>query len=161
MSDVEWGRNADILEATINGEPYDEEPQSRIEELLLELKQVIEQGGGGGGSVVTVDVLYNNAEGAAHATDIELAHSIFDYDLVMFKVSNPSEVSQFNAYTQQAFAPLLYASDEKWSIQALYGTRVVEITFAEDGSTFKIVRTEGDYDNNTVYKVVGIKHGTN
>ena len=46
MSDVEWGRNAEILEATINGEPYEEEPQSRIEELLLELKQVIEQGGG-------------------------------------------------------------------------------------------------------------------
>lgn len=44
MSDVEWGRNADILEATINGEPYDEEPQSRIEELLLELKQVIKHG---------------------------------------------------------------------------------------------------------------------
>lgn len=45
-------RVEDILEATIEAEPYTEEPQSRVEELLIELKQVIEQGGGGGGTTV-------------------------------------------------------------------------------------------------------------
>lgn len=43
-------RVEDILEATIDGEPYSELPQSRLEELLLELKEVIEAGGGGGGT---------------------------------------------------------------------------------------------------------------
>lgn len=38
-------RAEEILFKTINGEPYDGLPQSRIEELLLELKEVIEQGG--------------------------------------------------------------------------------------------------------------------
>lgn len=43
-------RIENILEATIASEPYTEEAQSRIEELLIELKAVIEGGGGGGTS---------------------------------------------------------------------------------------------------------------
>ena len=50
---METSRTEEILKATINGESYDEPPQSRIENLLLELKEVIEQGGGGGGSSYT------------------------------------------------------------------------------------------------------------
>lgn len=37
-----------ILKSMINGEEYNHLPESRIEELLLELKEVIEAGGGGG-----------------------------------------------------------------------------------------------------------------
>ena len=40
-------RDEEILIAMIDGEEYDKIPQSRIEELLLELKEVIEEGGGG------------------------------------------------------------------------------------------------------------------
>ena len=54
-------RAEEILFKTINGEPYDGLPQSRIEELLLELKEVIEQGGGGGGGKGTKDI-YSNSE---------------------------------------------------------------------------------------------------
>lgn len=43
-------RNEAILRATIDGTEYTDPPQSRIEDLLLELKAVIEQGGGGGTS---------------------------------------------------------------------------------------------------------------
>lgn len=43
-------RNEEILIATIDGKEYDKAPQSRMEELLLELKEVIEEGGGGGGT---------------------------------------------------------------------------------------------------------------
>ena len=46
----DWGRNAAILQATIDGTEYTDPPQSRIEALLLELKAVIEAGGGGGGT---------------------------------------------------------------------------------------------------------------
>lgn len=45
--EVYEGRNAEILEAIINNTEYTDPPQSRIEALLLELKEVIEQGGGG------------------------------------------------------------------------------------------------------------------
>lgn len=48
MADFTESRNGQILESIINDEPYDAEPQSRIEELLIELKETIEQGGGGG-----------------------------------------------------------------------------------------------------------------
>jgi hypothetical protein len=44
--EVYEGRNAEILESIINNTEYTDPPQSRIEELLLELKEVIEQGGG-------------------------------------------------------------------------------------------------------------------
>lgn len=42
-------RSEEILIATIDGNEYNKPPQSRLEELLLELKDVIEEGGGGGG----------------------------------------------------------------------------------------------------------------
>ncbi|MBR5180090.1 MAG: hypothetical protein IKW90_15035 [Lachnospiraceae bacterium] len=50
MSEFPQSRSEAILQATINGEPYTGYPESRIEELLLELKEVIEEGGGGGGT---------------------------------------------------------------------------------------------------------------
>lgn len=40
------GRNEDILRSMIGGTSYTKEPKSRNEELLLELKDVIEAGGG-------------------------------------------------------------------------------------------------------------------
>lgn len=52
-------RAEEILFNTINGEPYDGLPQSRIEELLLELKEVIEEGGGGGGGTTNYNQLQN------------------------------------------------------------------------------------------------------
>lgn len=55
-------RAEEILFATINGEPYDGLPQSRIEELLLELKQVIEAGGGGGGGTNNYNLLQNKPQ---------------------------------------------------------------------------------------------------
>lgn len=46
-------RTEDILRATIDGTEYKDKPQSREEELLIELKEAIEAGGGGGGGGVT------------------------------------------------------------------------------------------------------------
>lgn len=48
-------RTEEILIATIDGTEYDKLPQSRLEELLLELKEVIEEGGGGGGTTVVAN----------------------------------------------------------------------------------------------------------
>lgn len=44
MSDQ--GRNADILQSIVDDVPYTDPPQSRIEDLLLQVKEVIEEGGG-------------------------------------------------------------------------------------------------------------------
>lgn len=57
---AEQSRTEEILRATIDGDEYTKTPQSREEELLLELKQTIE--GGGGASVVP------NPEGEATET---------------------------------------------------------------------------------------------
>jgi len=53
-------RDEQILRATIDGVPYNDPPQSRIEYLLLELKEAIEAGGGGGGGGTTNYNLLNN-----------------------------------------------------------------------------------------------------
>ena len=45
-------RNEEILESIVNDTPYTRVPQSREEYLLLEIKDLIEQGGGGGTSNV-------------------------------------------------------------------------------------------------------------
>ena len=42
----EQGRNADILQSIVDGTEYTDPPQSRIEDLLLQVKEVIEDGGG-------------------------------------------------------------------------------------------------------------------
>lgn len=47
---VPQSRAEEILIATINGTEYENLPQSRLEYLLLELKEAIEAGGGGGGT---------------------------------------------------------------------------------------------------------------
>lgn len=50
MAEVPQSRTEAILRATIDGQEYNNLPESRIEALLLELKEVIEAGGGGGGT---------------------------------------------------------------------------------------------------------------
>lgn len=56
---VPQSRAEDILIATINGTEYSSIPQSRLEYLLLELKDVIEAGGGGGGGTTNYNLLTN------------------------------------------------------------------------------------------------------
>lgn len=60
---AEQSRTEEILRATIDGDEYTKTPQSREEELLLELKRTIEGGGGGGGASVVP-----NPEGEATET---------------------------------------------------------------------------------------------
>ena len=78
MSIIE-GRNAEILQSIIDGDPYDNPNPypSRIEQLLMELKEVIEQGGGG----TTVDQTYtptseNAQSGKAVAEALETIPSV-------------------------------------------------------------------------------------
>jgi len=56
---VPQSRAEEILIATINGTEYSNLPQSRIEYLLLELKEAIEAGGGGGGGTTNYNLLNN------------------------------------------------------------------------------------------------------
>lgn len=52
---IPQSRSEQILAATINGEEYNQPPQSRIEQLLIELKEAVEEGGGGGGTTVVAN----------------------------------------------------------------------------------------------------------
>lgn len=81
-------RAEEILFKTINGEPYDGLPQSRIEELLLELKEVIEQGGGGGGGTSNYNLLSNlpqingqTIKGNMSGTSLGLVNMVMGKDL--------------------------------------------------------------------------------
>lgn len=70
-------RTEEILIATIDGEEYDKLPQSRLEELLLELKEVIEEGGGGGGTTVVA-----NPEGEAtdYLIKVKIGSTIYEIE---------------------------------------------------------------------------------
>lgn len=119
----------------------------------------VDYGGGSGGgssSGAVKDVLYSDPNGAPHLTWLQLTHNFTDYDVIYLKISNPSDISGFNIYTYHSFMPMMYNNAEKVSIQGLYGYRVVDIAF--DGASFEIARTDGDYRNNTVYEIVGIKY---
>lgn len=63
-------RTEDILRATIDGTEYNDRPQSREEELLIELKEAIEAGGGGGGGGTTN---YNTLSNKPKINNIELS----------------------------------------------------------------------------------------
>jgi hypothetical protein len=67
-------RIENILEATIAGEPYTDDAQSRIEALLIELKAVIEGGGGG-----TTD--YTDLENKPKINNVELSGNKSSSDL--------------------------------------------------------------------------------
>lgn len=68
-------RIENILEATIAGEPYTDDAQSRIEELLIELKEVIEGGGGGG------TTNYNDLSNKPKINNVELSGNKSSSDL--------------------------------------------------------------------------------
>lgn len=68
-------RIEDILQATIDGSSYDKPAQSRIEELLLELKEVIGSGGGGG------TTNYNSLSNKPKINNIELFGNKTTFDL--------------------------------------------------------------------------------
>lgn len=89
MSEFPQSRSEAILQATINGEPYTGYPESRIEELLLELKEVIEEGGGGGGTTN-----YNLLENKPSINGHELQGNQSASDLGL---ENPLTQEQLNA----------------------------------------------------------------
>lgn len=62
-------RAEQILTSMINGTPYDQYPQSRLEDLLLQLKEVIEEGGGG--TPAAENVTYDNTESGATAENVQ------------------------------------------------------------------------------------------
>lgn len=63
-------RAENILTAMINQTPYAEYPQSRLEDLLLQLKEVYEQGGGGS-TPTAADVSYDNTTSGMTADDVQ------------------------------------------------------------------------------------------
>ena len=63
-------RMEDILRATIDGTAYEDKPQSREEQLLIELKEAIEAGGGGGGGGTTN---YNALSNKPKINNVELS----------------------------------------------------------------------------------------
>lgn len=60
INDIPMSRSEEILLSTINGTPYDKDPMSRIEYLLLELKGVIEAGGSASDYAVDIDFGMNS-----------------------------------------------------------------------------------------------------
>lgn len=86
-------RDEEILAATIDGTEYTDEPQSRIEYLLLELKKAIEDGGGFTPTQEQLNAMNSGidstkvAQIATNASDIsEIQDTIGDINTVLEEV---------------------------------------------------------------------------
>lgn len=99
-------RTEEILIATIDGTEYDKLPQSRLEELLLELKEVIEEGGGGGGTTN-----YNNLSNLPKINNVivkgEMTAS--DLSLVLAEVGKGLSTNDYSNEEKAKVANLLAA----------------------------------------------------
>ena len=127
MSIIE-GRNAEILQSIIDGEPYDNTNPypSRIEQLLMELKEVIEQGSG-----TTVDQTYtptseNAQSGTAVAEALETIPSVTVDQVYDGTSANP----QSGVAVAQAVSGKISATD--YATQTTGGT--VKAWTTTDGS---------------------------
>lgn len=157
MSDTGQSYNEQILQSIIDGEPYvNENPYpSKIEVLLMELKDLIETSSGG----ATITPLWSDSSGAQVNVVNTLAQSIDDFDVIYLKCGNPTDISVNNNYSNISFMPSMIASGEKISGE-FYKERYFQASFA--GNTFTLtargsVGESGNYDP-TIYSVVGIKY---
>lgn len=98
-------RTEEILIATIDGTEYDKLPQSRLEELLLELKEVIEAGGGGG------TTNYNNLSNLPKINNIIVKGEMTaaDLSLVLAEVGKGLSTNDYSDEEKAKVANLLAA----------------------------------------------------
>lgn len=136
MSIIE-GRNAEILQSIIDGTPY-ENPNpypSRIEQLLMELKEVIEQGGGG----ATVDQTYTpTSENAQSGTAVAEALETIPTATVDQTFNASSANAQSGVAVQEAI------SGDKYRIsfpQYPVATVVSSLPFTAPDASTKYVNT--------------------
>ena len=97
-------RTEEILIATIDGTEYNKLPQSRLEELLLELKEVIEEGGGG-------TTNYNNLSNKPQINGITLSGEMTaaDLSLVLAEVGKGLSTNDYSDEEKAKVADLLTA----------------------------------------------------
>lgn len=93
MSDPQ-SRNEAILQATIDDVQYTDPPQSRIEDLLLQLKEVIEEGGGGSGGEGTTN--YNKLSNKPQIGGITLEGNKSLEDLGLEVIPDTAIINLFN-----------------------------------------------------------------
>lgn len=85
-------RIEDILVATIDGTPYAEPAESRIEGRLIELKEAIEAGGGGGGFTPTQTQLDAMNSGIDSTKVAQIATNTTDISNIQQTIGNINTV---------------------------------------------------------------------
>lgn len=98
----------DILRATIDGAEYTEPPKSRVESLLVELKEKIEEGGGGGGGTPQVKQLIYRIE----TTSGYIVYIRDDQFFQFFPISLSSYASELEGYNFHSITNVTPISDD-------------------------------------------------
>ena len=118
-------RNEQILEAMINGTEYSDPPQSRIEALLLELKEVIEQGGGSSGHTYSEDeqIVGTWIDGRSiYEKTLTSSDSYGDtFNYIPHGVTNFDQLLEYFGYCT-------YGSSDKMNIPSIRGTSYVTVS---------------------------------
>ena len=102
-------RTEEILIATIDGNEYDKLPQSRLEELLLELKEVIEAGGGGGGTT-NYNLLSNKPQ--INGVTLSGEMTAADLSLVLAEVGKGLSTNDYSDEEKAKVANLITAIED-------------------------------------------------
>ena len=109
----------------------------------------------------TTDILWNDSNGAAVGTEYTMNGNIDDYDVIVLKVSDPGDVSQFDTYEQYPFAVSMIGTDEQINCLG-YGFRYLSASIHSDKVTVTRAGTSGEGDQYIpiLWEIVGIKFGT-
>lgn len=118
-------------------------------------------GSGSGGGRVTINTLWSDSSGATVGTEYTMTGSIDDYDMIVLKVSDPGDVSQFGSYEQYPFVVSMIGANEQLNCLG-YGFRYFTVSI--HGNTFTVSRAgtsgEGNEFIPKLWQIVGIKFGT-
>lgn len=133
------GRDEQILQSIIDGTEYNKKPKSRIEALLLELKEVIEEGGG----VSDYEALENLPQinsvtliGNKTLSDLGIINPMMlmgrvDTVADLANVQNPQTgwVYLVGLTTDPAFSEYVYTAQNTWEFMG-YNTIVIDSTLS-------------------------------
>lgn len=116
-------------------------------------------GSGSGGGCATIDTLWSDSNGATVGTEYTMTGSIDNYDIVVLKVSDPGDVSLFNAYEQYPFAVSMIGTGEQINCLG-YGFRYLSASIHSNKFTVTRAGTSGEDDQYIpkLWQIVGIKY---
>lgn len=144
-------RDEDILYTTLQRQPYEKEPESRIEDLLIQLNESIISGGGGFTPTETQLAAINSG------IDSEKVEQIATNENNILSKANTSDVNTATANLQAQIDQIAQAAGTGTA-----DTEVAQARVGADGTSYNTLKTRLDAENadlhNEVSEIVSVEY---